>query len=262
MNARSLAAVLAASVVALSVAGCGGDGGETTSSGAQLISAGELTVCSDVPYVPFEDFDKGSPTGFKGFDVDLVTYIADGLDLDLIFKDSAFDPLQSGLALNSGQCDIAASAMTITPDREQNLDFSDGYATVNQSLLVPTGSDIQSIDDLAGKKVGVQQGTTGKAYTEENAPDADIVTFPSDAEMYQAIKAGQVDALLQDYPVNYVHQQQGGFEIVETYNTGEEYGLAIKKGNTGLVDDVNEQLKKMQDDGTLEQLTNKYLSAN
>jgi polar amino acid transport system substrate-binding protein len=133
---------------------------------------------------------------------------------------------------------------------------------VNQSLLVPTGSDIQSIDDLAGKKVGVQQGTTGKAYTEENAPDADIVTFPSDAEMYQAIKAGQVDALLQDYPVNYVHQQQGGFEIVETYNTGEEYGLAIKKGNTGLVDDVNEQLKKMQDDGTLEQLTNKYLSAN
>jgi polar amino acid transport system substrate-binding protein len=260
MKARSIAAAVAASLLGLSLTACGGDGGGTTESGAQLISDGKLTVCSDVPYAPFEDFDKSSPTGFKGFDVDLVTYIADGLNLDLVFKDSAFDPLQSGLALNSGQCDVAASAMTITADRQQNLDFSDGYAKVNQSLLVPTGSDIKSIDDLAGKKVGVQQGTTGKAYTEENAPDAEIVTFPSDAEMFQAIKAGQVDALLQDYPVNYVHQQEGGFEIVQTYATDEEYGLAIKKGNTGLVDDVNAQLKKMRDDGTYDEIYNKYFT--
>jgi polar amino acid transport system substrate-binding protein len=260
MKARSVAALMAASVLGLSLAACGGDGGSTTESGAQLVSEGKLTVCSDVPYAPFEDFDKSSPTGFKGFDIDLVTYIANGLDLDLVVKDSAFDPLQSGLALNSGQCDVAASAMTITPDREQNLDFSDGYAKVNQSLLVPTGSDIKSIDDLAGKKVGVQQGTTGKAYTEENAPDAEIVTFPSDAEMFQAIKAGQVDALLQDFPVNFVHQQEGGFEIVQTYTTNEEYGLAMKKGNTALVDDVNEQLKKMRDDGTYDKTYDKYFS--
>ena len=175
-------------------------------------------------------------------------------------KDSAFDPLQSGLALNSGQCDIGASAMTITPDREKNLDFSDGYYDSKQSLLVPTGSDIKSIDDLAGKKVGVQQGTTGKTYTEENAPDADIVTFPSDAEMYQAIKAGQVDALLQDLPVNLDHANAGGFEIVQEYSTDEQYGLAIKKGNTALVDDVNEQLKKMRDDGTYDEFYNKYFS--
>jgi len=168
--------------------------------------------------------------------------------------------MQSGLALNSGQCDIAASAMTITSDRQQNLDFSDGYAKVNQSLLVPTDSDITSIDDLAGKKVGVQQGTTGKTYTEENAPDAEIVTFPSDAEMFQAIKAGQVDALLQDYPVNYVHQQEGGFEIVQTYATNEEYGLAMKKGNTGLVDDVNAQLQKMHEDGTYKEIYDRYFS--
>ena len=101
---------------------------------------------------------------------------------------------------------------------------------------MPTGSDIESIDDLAGKKVGVQQGTTGKTYTEENAPDADIVTFPSDAEMYQAIKAGQVDALLQDLPVNLEHTKDGGFKIVQKYSTDEQYGLAIKKGNTALVE--------------------------
>ncbi len=260
MKTRRLAAVVAATVIGLSLTACGGDGGETTKSGAQLIKAGTLTVCSDVPYPPFEDFDKGSPTGFKGFDIDIVSEIAKGLDLKLVVKDSAFDPLQSGLALNSGQCDIGASAMTITPDREKNLDFSDGYYDSKQSLLVPTGSDIKSIDDLAGKKVGVQQGTTGKTYTEENAPDADIVTFPSDAEMYQAIKAGQVDALLQDLPVNLDHANAGGFEIVQEYATDEQYGLAIKKDNTALVDDVNEQLKKMRDDGTYDEFYNKYFS--
>lgn len=260
MKTRRLAAAVAASVLGLSLTACGGDGGSTTKSGAQLITSGTLTDCSDVPYAPFEDFDKSAPTGFKGFDIDLLTEIAKGLDLKLVVKDSAFDPLQSGLALNSNQCDIVASAMTITPDREKNLDFTDGYAKVNQSLLVPTGSDIKSIDDLSGKKVGVQQGTTGKAYAEENAPDADVVSFPSDAEMYQAIKAGQVDALLQDFPVNYVHQQDGGFEIVQTYSTNEEYGMAIKQGNTALVDDVNAQLKKMRDDGTYDEIYNKYFS--
>ncbi|WP_344156580.1 ABC transporter substrate-binding protein [Nocardioides koreensis] len=260
MKTRRLPALLAAPVLALALTACGGGGGGTTESGAQLVSDGTLTVCSDVPYPPFEDFDKGSPTGFKGFDIDIVSEIAQGMDLKLTVKDSSFDPLQSGLALNSGQCDIGASAMTITADREQNLDFSDGYYDSKQSLLVPTGSAIKSIDDLSGKKVGVQQGTTGKTYAEENATGADLVTFPSDAEMYQAIKAGQVDALLQDLPVNLNHQQAGGFEIVQTYSTNEQYGLAMKKGNTALVDDVNAQLKKMHDDGTYDEIYNKYFS--
>src|SRR6476469_6684306 len=258
MKARSLAAVVVASVVAYSATACGGSGGGTTASGAQLIQSGTLTDCSDVPYPPFEDFDKSSPTGFKGFDIDILTQVAKGMNLKLVVKDSAFDPLQSGLALNSGQCDIVASAMTITPDRKQNLDFSDGYYDSKQSLLVPNGSAIKSIDDLSGKKVGVQQGTTGKTYAEEHATGADIVSFPSDAEMYQAIKAGQVDALLQDLPVNLNHQEDGGFTIVQTYSTNEQYGLAVKKGNTALVSDVNAQLQKMRSDGTYDQIYNKY----
>ena len=155
---------------ALSLAACGGGGGGTTESGAQLITDGTLTDCSDVPYPPFEDFDKSSPTGFKRLrHRHRLPRSPRAWTSSSSVKDSAFDPLQSGLALNSGQCDIVASAMTITPDREKNLDFSDGYYDSKQSLLVPTGSDIKSIDDLSGKKVGVQQGTTGKAYAEENA---------------------------------------------------------------------------------------------
>jgi polar amino acid transport system substrate-binding protein len=237
-----------------------GDSGSGDESGLTTISSGTLTVCSDVPYPPFEDFDETSESGFKGFDIDIVQAIADGLELELAVKDSSFDALQSGQALNAAQCDIAASAMTITEERKAALDFSDGYYDSQQSLLVAEGSDIASIDDLDGVKVGVQQGTTGKAYAEENASGADIVSFPSDAEMFQAIKAGQVEALLQDLPVNINHQEQGGFSVVETYSTDESYGLAMKKGNTELVDAVNEQLSEMRDDGTYDEIYNTYFA--
>ena len=250
------------SALALTVAACGGDSGGTTKSGADLVKAGTLTVCSDVPYPPFEDFDKSAPSGFKGFDIDIVQAIADQLKLKLAVKDESFDGLQSGLTLNSGACDLVASAMTITADREKNLDFSDGYYDSEQSLLVPADSTIASIGDLSGKKVGVQQGTTGKQYAEDNATGADIVSFPSDAEMYAAIKAGQVDALLQDLPVNLDHTKDGKFKVVEKYSTDEQYGLAIKQGNTELVTEVNDALKKLRDDGTYDDIYNKYFSTN
>ncbi|KAA1429044.1 ABC transporter substrate-binding protein [Nocardioides antri] len=262
MQKSRLSALALSTFAAIVLSSCGSDEGGTTSTGADVIKEGTLTVCSDVPYPPFEDFDKGSEIGFKGFDIDVVAEIAERLELDLEVKDSSFDALQSGQALNAGQCDLAASAMTITEEREANLDFSDGYYDSQQSLLVPTGSDIQSIDDLDGKTVGVQQGTTGKAYAEENASGADLTSFPSDAEMFQAIKAGQVDALLQDLPVNLDHTKGGEFEVVETYDTDEEYGLAIKKGNSQLVDDVNGALEEMREDGTYDEIYNKYFATN
>ncbi len=268
---RTLTAV-AAVLLTISLAGCGSDDGDSgggdsgsgsgSDSGLATIESGTLTVCSDVPYPPFEDFDETSESGFKGFDIDIVQAVADGLELELAVKDSSFDALQSGQALNAGQCDLAASAMTITEDRKAALDFSDGYYDSEQSLLVPEGSDIASIDDLAGVKVGVQQGTTGKAYTEENAADAEIVSFPSDAEMFQAIKAGQVEALLQDLPVNLDHEKAGGFTVVETYSTDEQYGLAMKKGNTALVEAVNEQLTTMRDDGSYDEIYNTYFATS
>ena len=258
---RKLTPVLALFIAAVfGLSACGSSDSGTTKTGASVVHQDTLTVCSDVPYPPFEDFDKSSPTGFKGFDIDIMTEVAKRLDLKLEVQDSAFDPLQSGAALNADQCDVAASAMTITPDREKNLDFTDGYYASKQSLLVPSDSDIASIDDLDGKKVGVQQGTTGKTYAEENATGADLISFPSDGEMFQAIKGGQVDALLQDLPVNLDHTKDGDFKIVETYDTNEEYGFAIKQGNTQLVEDINGALKDMRDDGTYDKIYNEYFS--
>jgi len=258
MQMSRLTTLTVSALAGLALTACGSDSGGTTESGADVVKEGTLSVCSDVPYPPFEDFDESSESGFKGFDIDIVSEVAERLDLELEVKDSSFDALQSGQALNAGQCDLAASAMTITEDREKNLDFSEGYYDSKQSLLVPAGSDIKAIGDLDGKKVGVQKSTTGKTYAEENATGAELVEFPSDAEMFQAIKAGQVDALLQDLPVNLDHTKDGKYEVVETYETDEQYGLAMKKGNDQLVDDVNGALEEMREDGTYEEIYNKY----
>ncbi|WP_436698240.1 ABC transporter substrate-binding protein [Nocardioides sp. BYT-33-1] len=257
-----ITALTVATLTALALGACGSEDGGTSATGADLVKKDTLTVCSDVPYPPFEDFDESSDSGFKGFDVDIVSEIAERLDLDLSIKDSSFDALQSGQALNAKQCDLAASAMTITDDRKKNLDFSDGYYDSQQSLLVPADSDIASIADLKGVKVGVQQGTTGKSYAEENATGAEIVSFPSDAEMFQAIKAGQVQALLQDLPVNLDHTTDGTFAVVETYETDEQYGFAIKKGNSQLVEDVNGVLEEMRGDGTYDEIYDRYFSTD
>lgn len=255
-----------AAAAALTLAACGSEEGDSTGGGddasadLSLISDGTLTVCSDIPYAPFEFEDPDAESGYSGFDIDITSEIAKGLDLELAVKDADFSGLQSGLALNSGQCDLVASAMTITDDRKKNLGFSDGYYDSLQSLLVPEGSDITGIGDLNGKKVGVQQATSGEKYAQENAEGAQLVALPSNAEMVQAIKAGQVDALLQDLPVNVDNAKAGGYEVVEEFDTGETYGLATKKDNQALLDAVNAELSEMRDNGTYDEFYDKYFT--
>ena len=263
MTQRRVLPLAALAAVAMLASACGG-GDDSSAAGSDLglVENGTLTVCSDVPYAPFEEFDKGSDLGFKGFDIDIVEQIATGMDLELTITDQDFDGLQSGLTLTSGTCDLVASAMTITEDRAKNLEFSEGYYTSKQSLMVPEGSDIASIDDLAGKRVGVQRGTTGKTYAEENAPEAEHVSFPSDAEMFAAIQAGQVDALLQDLPVNLNHVRAGGYEIVEEFETSEEYGFAAKKGNTALIEEVDAQLQELRDSGEYQKIYDSYFKVS
>ncbi|OLT35230.1 ABC transporter substrate-binding protein [Kytococcus sp. CUA-901] len=255
-----------AAAAALTLAACGSEEGDSTGGGddasadLSLISDGKLTVCSDIPYAPFEFEDPDADSGYSGFDIDITSEIAKGLDLELAVKDADFSGLQSGLALNSGQCDLVASAMTITEDRKKNLGFSDGYYDSLQSLLVPEGSDITGIGDLNGKKVGVQQATSGEKYAQENAEGAQLVALPSNAEMVQAIKAGQVDALLQDLPVNVDNAKAGGYQVVEEFDTGETYGLATKKDNQALLDAVNAELSEMRDNGTYDEYYDKYFT--
>lgn len=270
MQRRNVIAGFAlAATATLVLTGCSGGSGDSGSdepAGDEygLVEAGTLTVCSDIPFPPFEFEGGDNGTGYTGFDIDLLDAIAKKLDLKLAVQDVGFDALQSGTTLQSGTCDIGASAMTITEDRKKNLDFSDPYYDSLQSLLVRTDSGIESIDDLAGKNVGVQQGTTGESYAQENAPDAELVQYPSDGELWPAIQAGQIDAILQDQPVNLEHEKaDSSYKIVETYDTDESYGFAFAKGEKeALLEAVNGALQELRDSGEYETIYNAYFTAN
>ncbi|WP_026535778.1 basic amino acid ABC transporter substrate-binding protein [Arthrobacter sp. H14] len=264
MRARVPFILIAASTLALTACGGGGDDAGSTEGGGggselALTQPGTLTVCSDIPYPPFE-FEVGGE--YTGFDMELIGKIATGLDLKIAIKDVGFEGLQSGAALAAGTCDIGASAMTITEDREENLDFSEPYYDSLQSLLVPEGSDIKSIEDLADKSVGVQQGTTGQNYAEENVPgSAEVRSYPSDAELFPALKSGGIDAVLQDLPVNLRHTEEGAFTIVEEFDTNEKYGFAVQEeGSEALMEGVNKELAELRDNGTYQKIYDKYFT--
>lgn len=255
----SLTAALA---LTLTLSACGSSGPEAAAGEPELIQSGELTVCTDAPYKPFEYPDKASATGYTGFDMEIVDAIAKAMKLEVIVKDAGFDGLQSGASLAAGQCDLVASAMTITEAREANLDFTEPYYDSKQSLLAEAGSDIASIDDLDGQKVGVQQGTTGAEYAKDNVPEgAELVSFPSDAELYAALESGGIQAVLQDLPVNLEHTSDGRFEIVEDYDTEESYGFAVKEeGSEDLLAAINDNLQALRDSGGYDAIYDKYFS--
>jgi polar amino acid transport system substrate-binding protein len=272
---NTIRAGAAVAALALLLTACGDDGdtgddGDDTAADdteeatgeLELVSEGELTVCSDVPYPPFEFEDGDAPSGYSGFDIDLVQEIADRLDLDLVVNEAGFDGLASGATLTAGQCDLAASAMTINEERAQNLNFSDPYYDAEQSLIVLADSDIAGLDDLEGESLGVQGQTTGAEYAEENAPDGvQIVEFDQGPDVYTAMLAGQVAAGLQDLPVNLERAEEDErFEVVETFDTDEQYGFAAAVDNDALIDAVNEQLEAMRDDGTYDEIYEGYFA--
>ncbi|NDL60016.1 transporter substrate-binding domain-containing protein [Phytoactinopolyspora mesophila] len=262
---RSIA-VAAAGVLLLSACGDDGDDASAEANGDfNLVQDGVLTVCSDVPYPPFEFEDSDAPSGYSGFDMDLMQEIADNLGLEMSVQAVGFDPLQSGTVFAANQCDVGASAMTITEERQENIDFSDPYYDSLQSLLTSVDSGISSIEDLDGRNVGVQQGTTGQSFAEENLPEgASPQAFPSDGELWPALQAGNIDAILQDFPVNYEHEQDDeGYAIVETYETDEQYGFAFGKDDRPeLLAAVNEQLAELREDGTYDEIYAEYFEVD
>jgi polar amino acid transport system substrate-binding protein len=160
------------------------------------------------------------------------------------------------VALNSGSCDIVASGITITPEREEKIDFSEPYFDANQGLLVAEGSGLDDVDSLAGKKVGVQQATTGETWANDNG--LDVVQFEDLGLQVQALKTGQIDAAVNDIAVLGAYVGDG-LEVAAEFSTGEQYGLGVKKGNTALLDQVNATLDRIREDGTYDTLYTKFI---
>jgi ABC-type amino acid transport substrate-binding protein len=249
----SFVALLATAMVA---AGCGdddddGDSASTTAASEDLglTDEGTLLVGSDIPYPPFE---QGDPPDYEGFDIDVINAVGEEMGLDVKIVDVPFDLVLTG---GSGRFDLAIAATTITPARENRIDFSDPYFESEQALLVQADGDIQSIDDLtSGTVVGAQDGTTGETYASENS-DAEIRAFPEIDDADNAIAGGQVDAVINDVDAqNKAAEDNPDLEVVETYPTGEQYGIVFPQGSTALVDAVNEALATVKEDGTLDEI--------
>jgi polar amino acid transport system substrate-binding protein len=221
-----------------------------------LIQEGQLLVGTDTPFPPFE---IGQPPDITGYDIDVVNEIAERLDLEVTYQDTSFDTIFRDLA--QGRFDLVVAASTITPEREQTVDFSDPYYRANQALVVTTDSDISTVEDLEGATVGAQDGTTGEAYANDETDAAGVRGYPEGPDALNALRAGQVDAVIIDQPVaEDVIAKQGGIEITEI-PTGELYGIPAAEDNDVLREQVNEALTEMKDDGTLTRLYEKYFDA-
>ncbi len=254
---RRLLAMVTA--LGLLLAACGGDDPAARGdvSGLDLVTDGTLTVCTDAPYPPMEYEENGE---FTGFDIELMRAIADDNGLELAVANTGFDPITSGLAMEAGDCDIAAASITITDEREENIDFSDPYFVADQSLLTTADSGIAAISDLDGRNLGVQTGTTGEIYANENAAGATIISFENPGDLFTALSAGNIDAILQDIIPNAAEaSEDDNLLVVETYPTAEEYGFAAKEeGSEDVLEAVNASLAKLRSDGTYDQIYEEF----
>jgi len=246
-------AVLLASTVA---AGCGEEG-ETVAGGVELVKTDQLTVCTHLPYPPFQ-FSRGDEV--VGFDVDLMDLVAEDLGVQQEILNTPFEGIETGETLNTLQCDAAAAGMTITPEREDVMDFSDPYFEATQALLTTKGAGYASLEDLSGKRLGVQVSTTGQEYAEENAPDdVELVQFEDLALLLTAVKNGQVEAGINDNGVLYDYVKDNpDVEVTAEFDTDEQYGVAVKTGNTALLEDINQSLSTARKDGTYDRLYEKW----
>ena len=261
-----LAAISLVAVFAL--AGC--SSGETSDSAADsssdaaadgsyaLVEEGKLTVAASLDFPPFENLVDGQA---EGFEVDLMTAIAEKLGLEINYLPTMkFDTIIPAIAAG-GTADVGVSGFTITPEREEEVDFTTPICDTNQCIVVPAGSDIAGSADLSGKRIGGQSGTTGIDWANENVPDAaEVVTFDEYTAVFAALQSGQVEAVVLDKPVAdyYVSTAYNDCEVVEEIPTGEQYGIAVSKDNPNLTAAINEAIAELQEDGTFAELEEKW----
>lgn len=249
---------------ALALSACSGDASDNESTGTtneaaagiQLVTAGTLTVCSNAPFAPFEY--EGADGQLTGIDIDLTKLAAEELGLEYKAVQYDFDAMSSGAAFAAGACDVLATGMTITPERQAKFDFSEPYYDANQGVLVSDGSTLTSLSELEGKKVAVQVETTGKTVAEEAG--LSIVEFPEVGSVVQAVATGQVDAAVADLGVleSYVTDE---LTIAYTQNTDEQYGFGVAKGNTELADALSAAVKTAKDSGKYDEIITTHVGS-
>ena len=231
---------------------------EAAATDFTTVEDGKLHMATNATFPPYESIaDDGS---FEGIDVDIAGKIAEKLGLELVVDDMEFGSIIT--SVQTGKEDIAMAGMTVTDERKQNVDFSDSYATGVQVVIVPEDSDIKSIDDLQGKLIGCQESTTGYAYCSDDYGEDMVTAFPSGTNAVQALLTGKIDAVVIDkQPAEAYVSQNEGLKILDTEYVTEDYAIGVSKDNTALRDAVNNALKELIDDGTVQSILDKYIKA-
>ena len=274
ISRRSFMAAAAVSVAALAMTACGGSASSAASSVASsaasseaassaaaeltTVEAGKLTMATNATFPPYEmTTDSGE---IEGIDVDTAKAIAEKLGLELQIDDMDFDAAL--LSVQQGKADIVMAGVTVTDERKAVMDFSDSYATGIQSIIVPSDSDIASPDDLAGKKIGTQRGTTGYIYCSDDFGEDSVVAYDNGLTAVQALNNGQVDAVVIDNaPAQEYVAANPGLKVLDTSYAEEDYAIGMAKGSS-LEDAVNKALEELKADGTLQAIVDKYINAN
>lgn len=256
---KKLLTILLVGAMLLSLAACGGDKGgqQANNGGSESEQKGTLVMATNAEFPPYEYWEGGQ---IVGIDAEVAAAIADKLGMELRIDDMAFD--STLVALQSGQADIVMAGMTVTPDRQENVNFSEPYAEAHQVIIVKEDSEIATSDDLVGKKIGVQQNTTGDLYVTDDLGDEAVARYNRGADAVMALSSGAVQAVVIDLePAKAFVAANEGLKILDTQYADEQYAIAINKNDTELLDKVNAALQELKEDGTLQKIVDTYIPA-
>ena len=282
---KKLTALMLSSAMMLSLAACGGSASTDTASSEAAsseaasseaasseavstaeaapaalttVNAGKLTMSTNAAFPPYEmTTDSGD---FEGIDIDVAAAVAEKLGLELQIDDMDFDAAL--LAAQNGKSDMVMAGVTVTDERLKVMDFSDTYAEGIQSIIVPEDSDIATVDDLSGKAIGTQRGTTGYIYCTDDFGEDNVIAYDDGLTAVQALNNGQVDAVVIDNaPAKAFVEANPGLKILDTAYAQEDYAIGVAKGNTELLNAINGALEELQQDGTLQAIVDKYITA-
>ena len=250
-------------VMLLAFAACSKAPEKTDDTGLKTVESGKLIMATNAAFPPYEYYEGDT---IVGIDAEIAQLIADKLGLTLEIADIEFDSIIPGV--QQGKYDMGMAGMTVTDERKEKVSFSDSYAKGVQVVIVKTGSEIKSMDDIDGHKIGVQQGTTGDIYasdTPENGGygEESVVRYANGALAVEGLKSGKVDCVIIDNePAKAYVAANEGLEILEGTWVDEDYAISFAKDNTALQQAVNDALKELIADGSVQKVVDKYIKAD
>ncbi len=254
---KKLLAVALMVVLVLGVmAGCSSQTDETTNDdGTQKKET--LVMATNAQFPPYEYYDGDK---IVGIDAEVAALIAQKLDMELEIADIEFDSIVPGV--QQGKYDMGMAGMTVNDERLEQVNFTTSYAKGVQVVIVKEDSDIKTIDDLTGKMIGAQQGTTGAIYAADDYGEENVTTYASGNLAVEGLKTGKVDCVIIDNePAKAYVSENEGLKILETEYANEDYAIAIAKDNTELMDKVNTALEELIANGELQKIVDKYITS-